>query len=385
MNRAYDVLVVGAGYIGCSAAYHLAACGLKTALLDRDTIGGGASRANFGSVQVQDAELEHSLPMTQAGFARLERLEEELGERFGFRRLHSLLLIESERQWQLMEARRLKLNAAGIASELLPCNRLTEIEPLIEPRQALGALYYPDEAQVNPFDLLAAYVRRGRERGLELHRETEVVGFDLQGGRLCGVRTTRGSFSAGVTILTAGAWTARLGRLLGYDWKICHNSGHAMVTEPVSLRLQGHISSAAFFEIEASGRQEVVALAVSQSARGHLLLGEAMTAREDYSSRVSSTACQAIAAQVARFFPVFFRPAILRSWATPVAYTPDSLPYLGPVNGMPGLILATAFRSTVVVTPLVGEVVAQLVAQGRSQVLDITPFSPGRLAGHSQD
>ena len=120
MTNTYDALVVGAGYIGCVVAYHLAASGLRTALLDQETIAGGASRANYGNVQVQDAELDHSLPMVTAGFARFERLEEELANPVGYRRIGSLLLIETERQWHAMEARLPALHAAGVSAEMVP-------------------------------------------------------------------------------------------------------------------------------------------------------------------------------------------------------------------------------------------------------------------------
>jgi glycine/D-amino acid oxidase-like deaminating enzyme len=72
---------------------------------------------------------------------------------------------------------------------------------------------------------------------------------------------------------------------------------------------------------------------------------------------------------------------VLRGWAAPVAFTADGLPFLGPVNGVEGLILATAFKSTVVVAPLVGETVAQLVLEGRTD-FDLTPFSPDREVTH---
>ena len=55
--RTYDAIVVGAGYIGCAVAAALSETGLRTALLDRGDVPGGASRANYGNVQVQDAEL----------------------------------------------------------------------------------------------------------------------------------------------------------------------------------------------------------------------------------------------------------------------------------------------------------------------------------------
>src|SRR5512137_593501 len=91
----YDAIVIGAGYIGCTTAAALSEAGLRTALLDRGPIPGGASRANYGNVQVQDAELAHSLPMVTTGYRRFADLEEELGCSVGYRRVGSVLLIET--------------------------------------------------------------------------------------------------------------------------------------------------------------------------------------------------------------------------------------------------------------------------------------------------
>ena len=212
----YDAIVIGAGYIGCSVAYHLAAAGLRTALLDRGGIGAGASSANYGNIQIQDAELEHSLPMILAGREAWEGMEDEIGD-VGRRKLGSLLLIETESQWQTMAARLPRLHAAGIPAELVTSAHLPELEPLLDPTTVLGACYYEHEGQVNPFKLLHAFVRRGREQGLTLHLGVEVTGLDIAGGRVQGVRTSQGEFSAGVVVLCTGAWTESLGWTLGRE------------------------------------------------------------------------------------------------------------------------------------------------------------------------
>ena len=81
---------------------------------------------------------------------------------------------------------------------------------------------------------------------------------------------------------------------------------------------------------------------------------------------------------IPHYFPALRSLRVLRGWATPVAFTRDGLPFLGPVKEIPGLILATAFKSTVIVTPLVGELVTHLV-MGEQTGLDLAPFSPDRV------
>jgi len=382
MTLTYDALVIGAGYIGGSVAYHLTQAGLRTALLDRGGVGAGASRANYGNIQVQDAELAHSLPLTRAGYARFETLEDELTQPLGLRKLGSLLLIENEAQWRMMAARLPRLRAAGIHAELVVAKHLPELEPLLDASRLLGACYHESEGQVNPFALLAAFVSKARNRGLALHLGTEVTGLATRGGRIQGVRTSQGDFSAPAVVLCTGAWTPALGRMLGRDWRIPHVHGQALVTEAApDLRLRNHIASAAFFE-DVQGETnadpaENAVLAISQTAEGHFLLGEAANRTDDLGVRATPAGQIAIARLIARYFPPLRWLRVLRGWAAAVAFTHDGLPFLGPVAELEGLILATAFKSTVIVTPLVGHLVAQLLTDGRTD-LNIAPFSPDR-------
>jgi sarcosine oxidase subunit beta len=378
----YDALVIGAGYIGCSVAYHLTKAGLRTALLDRGGIGAGASRANYGNIQVQDAELEHSLPMIRAGYACFETLEEELGRPVGLRKLGGLLLIETESQWRMMAARLPQLHAAGIRAEMVAADQLPELEPLLDPTTVLGACYHEHEGQVNPFALMSAYVNKARSLGLTLYLDAEITDFATRSGRIQGVRTSQDDFSASTVILCTGAWTPAIGRMLGRTWDIPHVHGQALVTEAAPhLRLKNHIASAAFFE-DVHGEDDAVSaesavLAISQTAEGHFLLGEAAKTTAELGSTATPTGQAAIAHLSARHFPALRDLRVLRGWAAPVAFTNDGLPFLGSVDGLDGLILATAFKSTVIVTPLVGRIVTDLVVNNYTNTV-ITPFSPDR-------
>ncbi|MBX7236324.1 MAG: FAD-binding oxidoreductase [Caldilineales bacterium] len=377
-SMSYDAIVVGAGYIGCSVAYHLAAAGLRTTLVDRGGVGAGASRANYGNIQIQDAELDHSLPLLQAGRAAWDQVEAELGD-VGRRPLGGLLLIENEAQWQIMAGRLPRLHAAGIAAELVPAAHLPEIEALLDPTTVLGGCYHPHEGQIDPFRLLQAFVRGGRRRGMALHLGLDVTDIIERDGRVQGVRTGQGELSAGAVVLCTGAWTPALGEGLGRCWPAAHVHGQALVTEAApGLRLHNHIASAAFFEqAHEGGEADEAVLAIAQTAHGHFLLGEAARVTADLGKGATEGGQRAIARLVGRHFPALRGLRVLRGWAAPVAFTHDGLPLFGPVPGIEGLILATAFKSTVIVTPLAGRIVTQWVLHGRSD-LDLAAFSPDR-------
>jgi sarcosine oxidase subunit beta len=383
MDNIFDAIVVGAGYIGTSVAYHLCASGLKTALFDRGAIAAGASRANFGNIQIQDMELRKSVEMINLARTRFAKLEEELDWDVGLRRIGGLLPVENENQWEIMEERLKVVRAAGIPSELVSAEHLKEVEPLIDSTGLLGGLYHAGEGQVDPFQLIWGYLVRARQQGLKEYYFTEVTGFAIQSGRIQGIITPKGCFSAGNVVLCCGAHTRHLGRLLGRDWSIEYLLGQAFVTEPVALGLRNHLASASFFEPGEAGEVGAVRanFAISQSPHGHLLLGEAMYEADHFQRHVPFQSMPLVTACVLRYFPSFRKLRVLRGWSAPVAHTPDSCPLLGPVTDYQGLFLATAFRSTVIVTPLVGETVAQLVTQGKSE-LNIDHFIPERKLHH---
>ncbi|RPI85769.1 MAG: FAD-binding oxidoreductase [Chloroflexi bacterium] len=379
MKQTFDVIVVGAGYIGCSAAYHLCKAGLKTALVEQGPPAAGASRANYGNIQIQDMELEKSSDMIQLARTRFAHLEEELGNKVGLRQISGLLTIETESQWKLMETRRSTVSTCGIFSELIPAEHLREVEPLIDPSGLLGALYHAHEGQVDPFKLIWSYLVAARRLGLQEYYQTPVTGFALNSGRIEGVQTSQGFLSAGCIVLCSGAYTAQLGQMLGCEWDIHYILGQALVTEPFDLLLRSHIASASFFEPAENEEPGTVRanFAISQSPHGHLLMGEAMYEAYHFKRHVPFQSLSSVSASVTNYFPVFSKLRILRSWSAPVAHTADSCPLLGPSSRYQGLFLAAGFRSTVIVTPLIGETVAGLVTRGKLE-FDISNFLPER-------
>lgn len=377
----YDVIVVGAGVIGCSIAYHLTKAGLKTVLLDQGQVGTGASGANFGMVQSNDAELVYSIPMVKASYARYDTLEEELGASFEFRRIGALHLMSSEDQWKACIDRARILTEAGIHYEFVTPKQAREIEPMLDPSMLYGASYSNYQGQLNPFKLMWAYLNRAIPMGLVLRTCTEVTGFDIQNGRIHGVRASHENFSAGTVVLATAAWTRRLGRLIGCDWNIHTFRASAMVSEPVyDLKLNTIIATADHIEMEVTSKEdrELTVLALTQTPDGHFLIAQANRPGENQDPLISHAAPKTMAIMAARFFPVLRKVRVLRSWTAATTFTDDGCPLIGPVREIEGLILAASYRSAVIHSPLAGEVITDLVTMGRCDRIDLNPFKSDR-------
>ena len=143
-ERSPEAVVVGGGLIGSSIAYHLAYTGVHTLLIEQGDLATGHMGANFGNVQVEDAEFGLSLELTLRSYARFASLGAELNYDVGYRRTGNLLLIENQHQWALMQQRAAHLQAAGVQATLLDRDETCRLEPGLAPGAIIGALYNPD-------------------------------------------------------------------------------------------------------------------------------------------------------------------------------------------------------------------------------------------------
>lgn len=379
-TRTPEAIVVGGGLVGSSIAYHLTRAGVATLLIEQGDLASGASGANFGNVQVADAEFGLSLDLTLRSFARFATLEAELDYPVGFLRSGSLLLIENAQQLALMQERAARLQAAGLRVALLDREETGRLEPGLSPEAFLGALYHPDEGTLDPFRLVRAFVLRGQGHGLEVWPHTRVSGIEMTRGRVTGVVTSRGRVSARWVILAAGAWAHELGRMAGVELPLAWVQGEAAVTEPLDSVAQNTLATAAFFESTEGAGAQTVGFCLRQRPRGHVMMGEAASVTRALGRRATAAALPLVAREACRWLPGLRRAKVVRAWAIPVAFTADHRPLLGPVGSVDGLVAATALKSTIILTPVVGELVAELIT---SSLWDprLGEFSPNRPCG----
>lgn len=379
MNEGHsaDAIVVGGGLIGCSIAYHLARAGVRTLLIEQGDLASGASGANFGNVQVADAEFGLSLELTLRSYARFASLESELDYPVGFRRTGNLLLIENQHQWAIMQQRASRLQAAGLQAVLLDQDETCRLVPHLSPSVLLGALYNPEEGTLDPFRLVQAYALRGRQLGLEVWTHTRVSGIEVREGRVVGVATLRGKVPAEWVILATGAWAYGLGRSAGLELPLLWVHGEAAITEPLGPVTPNAMTTAAFFEATETGAGQTVGFCLRQRPQGNVMFGEAARVTRELSRYATASGLPTVAAEARRWLPALRRAAVIRAWAIPVAFTADNRPLLGTVEGVMGLLVATGLKSTIILTPLVGELVAAMVT-GLPQDPRIAEFSPLR-------
>jgi len=371
-KRAYDVIIIGAGGHGLATAYYLAReHGMRNVgVLERGWLGGGNTGRNTTIVRSnylwdESAFLyEHSLRMW-------ESLAEELNINVMLSQRGVLNLAHSH--GDVREARRRihanRLN--GIDAEWLDVAEAKAFCPVLdispEARYPVLGGTLQRRAGVARHDAVAwGYARAADALGVDLIQNCEVTGFDIQGGRVKGVRTTRGAIAAGRVAIVAAGHNSVLAQLAGVRLPLQSHPLQALVSEPVKPVLPCVVMSNA------------VHVYVSQSDRGELVMGAGIDGFNSYAQRGSFHVIEHQMAACLALFPVFSRLRMMRTWGGIVDVCPDASPIIGelPVEGlfMNGGWGTGGFKST----PGSGHVFAWNIAKGEPHPL-ARPFALERF------
>ncbi|HEX6335799.1 MAG TPA: FAD-dependent oxidoreductase [Jiangellaceae bacterium] len=375
----YDVVVIGGGVHGLATAYYLAAQhGLTdVAVLERGYLGGGASGRNTAIIRSN-----YLTPEGVRFYDRSVRLYESLAADLNFNVMFSqrghLTLAHSDSALRTMRWRAEVNKLQGVDSSVIGPSETAELIPLLdvsdEPRfPILGGLWHPPGGIVRHDAVVWGYARAADTAGVHVHQETEVVGIDVAGGKVRGVRTSRGPIStSGVVVCTAG-WATTVCDLAGVPLPITTYPLQAAVTEPVRPFLD---------TVVVSGTLHVY---VSQTDRGELVFGAAVDPFPSYSTRGTLEFTEGVAAHVLELMPALAKLRVLRQWAGLCDMTPDFSPIMG-VTPVEGFYVDVGWGTYgFKAGPVAGEAMASLVATGKTPELiapfDLARFTDGRLVG----
>ena len=358
-----DVVVVGGGIVGAACAYYLCTAGLDVCLVERDFPASGASRSCDGLLLLCDKAPGPELALAQASLAAWAALAEELDCEYVQR--GSIVVVENAESLEGNRRKAAALAAADVRCEELDNAGLRAVEPNLAPDLAGGFLYL-DEAQVNPMRATVALLGAARRRGLQLRCGAEVTALRRAAdGRVTGVVAGGAEIAAGAVVCAAGVWSEAVARTVGQALPVRPRKGHVLVTAraPGLIRrplIEG--SYAASVQSAAVGVQ--VALVAELTLSGTMLLG---SSREfvGYDRAVSPAVIQAIAARAVRFIPGLAWVSVIRSYTGLRPWSPDHLPLIGPVEGLPGFYLATGHEGAGIgLAPITGQIVTDWVTEG---------------------
>jgi glycine oxidase len=362
-----DVVVVGAGLQGASVALRLAQARKQVVVLERAIPGAEASSAAGGILSPGVEAIEpgpfHSL--CAASLARYEGFARDVERASGmwveFRRNGTLEVALDDSHARLLAARAEKLEKAGIRVEALDEAQVRALEPGLS-RQARGALYFLDEASVDPRLLArATYVAAARAGARFLTGHVRRIA--VEGGRACGVDHESGRIDAGAVVLAAGAWSLLV-------------EGHGLppgAVRPVRGQIAVLDARAPLLDrVVFSGRGYVV-----PRADGRILCGSTME-EAGFEKAVTAAGLRHVLEVALEIAPSLAAAPVVETWSNFRPASPDGAPILGS-GAVSDLFYATGHtRNGILLAPITAEAVAAAVL-GRQPPVDLAPFSPSRL------
>lgn len=415
MKRPVDYLVVGAGIVGVSIAEALAREGADVVVVDRGDVGRGCSEANAGWVTpcfamplprpglmgtalrwMADPDspfyvqprptpsrlrwlIRFGLSMGRRDFVagtgalvelsrysldEYARIDQELPGRIGLQRCGLMMVALTAKGYRGARSDAEMLTRFGVRSEFLDTEGARRLEPALI-GDVSGVVYYPDEAHLQPLAAVETIAQRARESGARFNGGAEVFDFDVAGGRVREVRTTRGAIAADKIVLAAGSWSSGLARRLGLRVPLLGGKGYSMMVQAPTpaptipmMVLERKVAITPYGDdLRLAGTLELV--------DGD----ESISPRRVASIRRGATAVLGVpeSAQADRV------------WRGLRPCTPDGLPIIGPARTLDNVFLATGHQMLGVQTgPATGRLASDLLL-GRDPTFDPAPFRPHRF------
>jgi glycine/D-amino acid oxidase-like deaminating enzyme len=415
--READVVVVGAGIVGCATAYFLARRGARVVVVERGAVHGEQSRKNWGFVRQQGRD-PSEMPLVMEANRMWRGLERELGADLEWIQGGNLALAADEARMTRLEAWLPVAREFGLETRMLRPHDLPSVVPGLGGTWA-GGMHTPSDGHADPAKTTDAFARAARAHGAALHLECAVQRLSTRAGAVDGVVTERGEVRAPWVVCAAGAWSSRLARTVGLRlpqrW-VRGTVARTTSAPPVTAcavwgpgvafrqRRDGSFNIAAggaldhditldslrqlrFFLPNAwrnkamfrfhVGRPLLASLRAtlpgSEARRRPLVWDRGLEPRPN-ADKVSRSL-----AELQRVLPALPPLGIERNWAGYIDASPDLVPVLGEAPRRKGFVFATGFSGHgFAMGPIAGRLVSELILDGKPS-LDCSAFRFSRF------
>ena len=365
-----DVVIVGAGVMGCSLAFHLSSLGAgRIIVLERGAIGQGATAACAGGVRAQFST-EINIRMGIEAKRMLAGFERETGRSADFRPVGYLFLLTTEEERALFASNVRLQRRLGVddVRELRPADARALV-PGLRTDDLSGATFCPSDGLAGPSEVTFGYAEAARRQGVLVVEACPVDTFLCRGAMVEGVVTSRGEVRSLRTVLCTGPWAGIVGAAAGVHIPVQPSRRHVFVAEPfagINRKTPMVIDFHTSFYFHPEGDGALFGMGDPNEVPG-------------FSTAVDWTFLDRVSAVAARRWPPLLEARIKKAWAGLYELTPDSQPLVGPVPGRDGLWVAAGFSGHgFMMAPVLGKWLAMWMVNG-AQPVDLAAFAPDRF------
>ncbi|MBP1849041.1 NAD(P)/FAD-dependent oxidoreductase [Rhizobium halophytocola] len=417
LPQTVDVVVIGGGIIGASAALELAERGISVALCEKGGIGQEQSSRNWGWVRISQRD-PREVPLAAEAIRIWSGLDKRVRRDTGYRQCGIVFQSQSDRDEASNERWPDELRQYQLASQMIGQREFSELYPGLK-LDVRSALHTAADGRAEPQKAAPAIAEAAREAGAHILTRCAVRGVETAGGRISGVVTERGPIACSSVLLAGGSWSSLFSRSLGVDLPQLKIVNTVIRTTPIEGGPEETLFAKDFaFRRRQDGGYTVaspsdnIADIVPDSFRYGLKFIPALKAewhamklrlgprfieeagwmkgwRLDEESPferirvmdptpVPKLTDHALA-KLKAAYPVFARARIAQRWAGLIDVTPDAVPVISPVDKVPGFFIATGFSGHGFgIGPGAGRLAADLVS-GATPCVDPTAFRLSRF------
>jgi sarcosine oxidase subunit beta len=370
-----EIVIIGGGVVGASIAYHLGRRGFGdgVVVLERESLASGTTGRSAGGIRSQfstDINIQLSLESVRFWLA----FEEEMGLPLDYRELGYLYLAQTEEEREAFAKNVALQNSYGVPSQLLTPEEAGGLVPGMRVDDLTAGAYHQHDAIAGPYEATLAFALRAQEFGVRIIEGADVRGIETRDGRVRAVETSDSKWHTPTVVDAAGPWAASIGRLAGVEVPVKPYRREIFVSEPF------HELPKQFpFVIDVHAgwyfRREGESILMS----GH------KDAHSSFDTHVDWSNLGRIAEFATHRVPDLANAAFKdRAWAGLYEVSPDDHGILGSVPGIEGFILACGFSGHGFQhSPATGRLVADLILDGRTTGIDISPLHISRFEGGS--
>jgi len=373
-HRTADIVIVGAGVMGASIAFHLAQGKAgRVLILDKDHVGHGGSGRSSALVR-----MHYSFPpevqLALISLRMFERWQKLVGESPLFYKTGFVRIVhpgEAELLKRNVEMQR----ALGVNVRLISRNELRDLAPDWRIDDVELAAYEPDSGYGDGAAVATDFLARARELGATYSPRTRVTSFTIDRGRIRGVQTDQGEVLAPIVVCASGPWTRPLFAAVGYDLPIENEYHQVAILKNAPLMKGGGCACI----------DSVTATYFRPDGADKFLVGDFYGKRpidpDNFPQQASAESLEEMMERACRRIPELENAEVVRGVTGVYDMTPDCRPLLGAIPGIEGLHVCAGFSGMgFKISPAIGLVMSELLFDGAARSVDIQSFAPTRFA-----
>ena len=370
-----DIVIIGGGVMGASAAYHLAKRGMKNIVLleKEEFFGTGATGRCAGGVRYQFST-EINVKLSMESLPMIERFKEEIGQDVNYRKCGYLLIATDEKDAAAFKHNVEMQNRLGVQTQLLSGEEVRARLPLMKFEDAIAGTFNSEDGIVDPNSVVAGYISAAQKMGVKALTQAEVTGICVKGDALEAVEIPNGVIQTHIVLNTAGPWAGRIGQMAGVEIPIVPVRRQMFTTNPLQEIPEDFpfvidFAQSLYFHREGEG----------------LLIGMSNQKEKPGFDQNIDEEFEFVNLEAAiERMPLLERASRASHWAGLYEITPDAHPIFGGSN-IKGFTICAGFSGHGFMHgPVAGKLMSEYILDGtfstlNVSMLDLARFQEGRL------